>query len=134
MTTRVRPIWYDKVSELSEQTMMTARDMVSRDTPAKKDAEPMRARAPGSIQVQYGSVGTPPCRSTSRRPMARPYNAPMYLQRTSFIQFVTQVTLKVSPKSKLNTKNLPPNYERIFVVCIVVDFFFILDYYKLTDK
>ena len=42
------------------RTMMTVRDMVSRETPAKNDAAPMRAIAPGSIHCQNASVGTPP--------------------------------------------------------------------------
>ena len=34
-------------------TMITVRDIVRRVTPPKKETEPSRANAPGSIQAQY---------------------------------------------------------------------------------
>ena len=39
-------------------TIITVRDMVSRETPPKNDAAPINANAPGSTQTQYevGSV------------------------------------------------------------------------------
>ena len=66
--------------------MMTVSDMVSLETPPKNDAAPISARAPGSIQAQNFSWGIPPCTSTSKRPSARPYKPPMYLQHEDCIK------------------------------------------------
>ena len=53
---------------------------VSRVTPEKKDAAPIRANAPGSSQSQFSSFGrTSPCAYINTRPIARPYRPPMYL-------------------------------------------------------
>jgi len=53
-------LWSIMSAAKSAHTMITVSDIVSRETPAKKDAAPMRAIAPGSIHIQNGSVGIPP--------------------------------------------------------------------------
>lgn len=62
---------------------MTVSDIVSLDTPPKKEAAPIKAMAPGSIHSQKRSVGTPPCRSTKATPMMRPYTPPINLYKQS---------------------------------------------------
>jgi len=52
--------------------------MVSRDTPPKKEAAPIRAKAPGSSQAQKGVVFTPNIR-IARQPTNRPNNPPINL-------------------------------------------------------
>ena len=61
---------------------MTARDMVSLATPPKNEAAPMRAKAPGSNQAQYGEVWTPTT-ATARHPIRRPNNPPISLKKMS---------------------------------------------------
>ena len=62
-------------------TIMTVRDIVNLDTPPKKDAAPIKAKAPGSIQAQYSSVSADftPKKDTRTIPKIRPYKAPMNL-------------------------------------------------------
>ena len=85
--------------------MITVRDMVSRDTPPKNDAAPMRAIAPGSIHFQNFDVGMPPCRSTSRRPMTRPYKPPMKLHQLHVYERVT-VLLVTTTNNLIRTRNV----------------------------
>lgn len=60
-------------------TIMTVKDMVRRDTPPKKAAAPIRAKAPGSIQAQYGSKGQSNI-SIINRPIIRPIKPPINLK------------------------------------------------------
>ena len=46
---RARPWWMSLVIS----TMITVSDIVRRVTPPKKETEPRRAKAPGSIHAQY---------------------------------------------------------------------------------
>ena len=61
--------------------MITVRDIVSLETPAKNEAAPTNANAPGSTQLQYdsGSVCTPN-HDTNKNPTIRPYKPPMNLE------------------------------------------------------
>ena len=51
---------------------------MSRETPPKKDAAPMRAKAPGSSQAQKGVVWIPNI-VTARQPTNRPNSPPINL-------------------------------------------------------
>ena len=60
---------------------MTVSDIVSRDTPPKKEAAPTRAKAPGSIQAQGESESVwIPNMDTMARPTIRPYSPPINLR------------------------------------------------------
>ena len=61
--------------------MMTVRDMVSLETPPKKAAAPIRAKAPGSSQAQYSELVSVmfPMIYTARKPSSRPTRAPISL-------------------------------------------------------
>ena len=60
-------------------TSMTASDMVSRDTPPKKAAAPISAKAPGSSHAQNGSVCTPNV-ATASTPTSLPTSPPINLK------------------------------------------------------
>lgn len=60
--------------------MMTVRDIVSLETPLKKEAAPIAANNPGSIHAWLSSVWIPKI-ETNTKPTILPYKAPMYLQK-----------------------------------------------------
>jgi hypothetical protein len=56
---------------------MTVNEMVNRETPPKKAAAPINAKAPGSIQFHSVVMYKVPVRSTNIKPQIRPKEAPI---------------------------------------------------------